>query len=215
MSEFDKDRSGQARSVFNGLWIVLGPILALGAVAFAMGMIAGAREAGGSHSAAFYLVLALAVLVLAAAVWLTLRILPAYKLPRSPRMRQGRLILYASALIGVVIGAASILFQGDDPRGMLRIVTGAAPIPQALAWLLVAGMIVSLVLSVRWHRLLDEHERAAYDFGAVAAIYVYFTLSVIWWLLWRAEIAPAVNGVAIFAITTLTWIFGWLVRRYR
>ena len=80
---------------------------------------------------------------------------------------------------------------------------------------LFAGIIVSLVLSVRWHRLLDEHERAAYDFGAVAAIYVYFTLSLMWWVLWRAALAPAPDGVAIFAIVTAVWLLGWLIRRFR
>lgn len=215
MTELDNHRPGPARTALGGLWLILAPILAIGAIAFGVGIIAGAVQAGGRHGAGFYIAIALAVAILAGAVWLTLRILPSYKLPRSPRMRQGRVLLYASGAMGVVIGAASILFQRDDPRGMLRIVTGEEPIPQALAWLLVVAMAASLLISIRWHRLLDEHERAAYDFGAVAAIYVYFSFSVIWWLLWRAQIAPAVDGVAIFIVTAATWVLGWLVRRYR
>jgi hypothetical protein len=215
MTEFHNDEAAPARTVLKGLWLILAPLLAVGAIAFAIGIIAGAQEASGSHGSGFYIALALAGLILAGAVWLTLRILPAYKLPRSPRMRQGRLLLYASALLGVAIGAASILFQGDDPRSIMRIVAGMAPIPQALAWLLVAGTGLGLIVSVRWHRLLDEHERAAYDFGAVAALYVYFAISIIWWLLWRAEIVPVVDGVAVFVVTTITWMLGWLIRRYR
>lgn len=215
MTDLDNDRPGRTPTVLKGLWFIFAPILAVGAIAFAVGMIAGAAEAGGGHSIGFFIALALAGLILVGCVWLTIRMLPAYRLPRSPRMRQGRLLLYGSGLTGIVIGASSILIQGDDPRGVWRIVTGADPIPPALAWLLVVGMVISLLLSVRWHRLLDEHERAAYDFGAVAAIYVYFAVSINWWVLWRAEIAPAINGVAIFVITTVTWILGWLVRRYR
>lgn len=212
MTELENDEPKPGRTVLKGLCFIFAPLLAIGAIAFAIGMIAGANEAGGPHGVGFYIALALAALILAGAVWLTLRILPAYSLPRSPRMRQGRLLLYASALMGVIIGAGVTLLQGGDPRG---VVSGVEPIPQALAWLLVLGLIVSLVLSIRWHRLLDEHERAAYDFGAVVAIYVYFTLSVGWWILSRAALVPAPDGVVIFVLTTVCWMLGWLIRRFR
>jgi hypothetical protein len=83
------------------------------------------------------------------------------------------------------------------------------------AILLVAGLAGALLISVRWHALLDEHERAAYDFGAVAAIYVYFALSAGWWLLWRAALIGEPSGMAIFFIVMTVWMLGWLVRRFR
>ena len=202
------------RSVLRGLWFIIAPLLALGLLAMGAGIVVGAVHAG-KFGTGFYLALGLAALVIIGAVWMIRRILPAYALPRSPRMRQGRMLLYLAGLVGAVLGALMVLAQGGEPRSTMAILRGEAPLPQAVALILAAGVLLSLVLSVRWHALLDEHERAAYDFGAVVAIYLYFGLSTLWWLLWRAALVPAPDGIVIFALVTAAWIAGWLVRRFR
>lgn len=202
------------RQLMRDVWLIVAPILAVGLLALSMGIVAGAFSAG-KFGFGFWVALGLAAAVFAGTVWMIRRILPAYKLPRSPRMRRSRLALYASGGIGIVIGALIILIQPGEPDAVLDMLQGRNPLPLPIVALLFAGLAASLVLSVRWHRLLDEHERAAYDFGAVAAIYAYFFLSIGWWLLWRAALVPAPDGIAIFASVMMTWMVGWLIRRFR
>lgn len=212
---FDESQPRKSeRPLLKGIWFVLVPFLAIGLLAMGAGVVVGALQAG-RFGLGFYLALTLAAAVLIAAVWLIRRNLHAYALPRSPRMRQGRLLLYIAGLTGAVLGALMIAAQGGEPRSMTAILRGEAPLPQAVALILAAGVVLSLLLSVRWHRLLDEHERAAYDFGAVVAIYLYFGLSSLWWLLSRGDLVPAPDGVAIFFAVTAAWLAGWLVRRFR
>ena len=210
----DSNPRDHERPLLRGIWFVLAAFLAIGLLAMAAGVIVGAIHAG-KFGVGFYVALGLAALVLAAAVWLIRRILPAYALPRSSRMRQGRVLLYVAGATGAALGAVMAAVQGGEPQAMLAILRGEAPVPQAAALILAAGVIFSLILSVRWHALLDEHERAAYDFGAVIAIYLYFGLSSLWWLLWKAALLPTPSGVAIFFAVTAAWLAGWLVRRFR
>ena len=214
MTYDDTERGVRGRPILKGVWYILAPLLAIGLLAMGAGIVVGAFDAG-KFGTGFFIAMGLAALVLIGAVWLIRSILPAYALPRSPRMRQGRMLLYVAGLLGAILGALMVAAQGGEPTAPLAILRGEAPLPQAVALLLVAGVVISLVISVRWHRLLDEHERAAYDFGAVIALYAYFAISTLWWLLWRAALLPAPDGVAIFALVTAVWMIGWLVRRFR
>lgn len=212
---FDQQQDEDApRQLARGLWFILAPALALGLLAMAAGMIVGAMSTG-NYGTGFWIAVALAIAVLAGTVWMIRRILPSYALPRSPRMRKSRLLLYIAGGLGAVFGAILVIVQGPDPDSTMAMLRGEDPIPQAAALLLAAGVGISLALSVRWHALLDEHERAAYDFGAVAAIYVYFTISTVWWLLWRAALVAPPDGIVIFFIVMAVWMVGWLIRRFR
>lgn len=130
-------------------------------------------------------------------------------------MRQARLLLYLAGLLGALPGAVMVVLQGGEPLPAREIMRGEAPLPAPIAVVLAAGAVLSLVLSVPWHSLIDEHERAAYDFGAVVALYLYFALTALWWLLWRAALPPAPDGLAILIAVTTAWILAWLFRRFR
>jgi hypothetical protein len=210
----DSEHDTAPRQIGRALWLLAAPVLAVGMIAMAAGVVVGASSTG-TFGTGFYVALVLALAVLALAAWLIRRILPAYALPRSPRMRGARLTLYASGVVGILIGVLAIVLQPGRPQAFAEILTGPAPISPALAILFLAGFAASLALSVRWHMLLDEHERAAYDFGAVSALYVYFGLSAGWWVLWRADLTTAPDGLIIFATVTATWMVGWLYRRFR
>lgn len=202
------------RQIARGLWLIFAPVLAVGLLTFAAGIVAGAASAG-KFGVGFWIAIALAAAVVAGTIWMIRRILPLYTLPRSPRMRGARLALYASGLLGAAIGLVFAFVTPDEPGRVMDYLGGSSPLPLPAALLLLAGLVGALAISVRWHALLDEHERAAYEFGAVAAIYVYFTLSAGWWLLWRAELVAAPDWIAIFFIVMAVWMAGWLVRRFR
>lgn len=130
-------------------------------------------------------------------------------------MRQARLLPYLAGLLGALPGAVMVVLQGGEPLPAREIMRGEAPLPAPIAVVLAAGAVLSLMLSVPWHSLIDEHERAAYDFGAVVALYLYFALTALWWLLWRAALPPAPDGLAILIAVTTAWILAWLFRRFR
>lgn len=207
----EKPRSALATTLI----FVLAPLAVLFSVAFAAGMIVAGLEKQGVPSLAYFAILALAVTVGVAAVWLMWRNRPAFQLPTSPRMRKSRIILYVCLALGVAIGAALVIAEGPRSADLTGLLSSSTPISPVAVGVLLAGFLASMVLSIRWHMLLDEHEMAAYNIGAVVGLYVYFTLSVLWWLLARGGLAPAPDGYAIFWAVMLAWIIGWLFKRYR
>ncbi len=197
------------------LIVVAASLVVIFALGVAAGMISAAASQGGSHSATFYLILVAVVAVAAGAIWLIFRNRAIVDLPASPRMRKSRIILYASGVVGLVAGMAMVLFEGSDTAGWRTLFASDEPISPAATLVLLAALIGGFGLSIRWHMLLDEHERAAYDFGAVVSIYLYFLLSAGWWLLARGGFAAVPNGYVIFWVVMVTWLIGWVVRRYR
>ena len=195
--------------------LIVASLVALFTVAMMAGMIAAASDHDGPHSAAFYAVFAVTLAVAAGALWTVYRNRTALALPASPRMRKSRILLYICLAVGLVVGMGLALADGQDAADLGALISPSAPISPAVALALFAALMVSIALSLRWHMLLDEHERAAYDFGAVAALYVYFMVSMGWWLLARGGFVPAPNGYVIFWLVTFVWAVGWLVRRYR
>ena len=197
------------------LVIAAAALVAIFAIGVVAGMIGAAMNHGGAHGASFYLILLAAVALAAGAIWLIVRNRAVMDLPTSPRMRKSRLLLYACGAIGIAGGMAFALVGGGGEMGVWALFSANEPISPMAALILLAILIVATVLSIRWHMLLDEHERAAYDFGAVVSIYIYFVLSTGWWLLARGGFAPAPDGYLIFWVVMITWLIGWVVRRYR
>ena len=179
------------------------------------GMIAGGAEHEGPHSARFYAVFVAVAAVAAGAIWVAFLNRTVFALPASPRMRKSRILLYGCLVVGLVTGMGLALAEGPDAADMGTLLSSTAPISPTAALILFAALVVSMVLSLRWRMLLDEHERAAYDFGAVAALYVYFLASTGWWLLARGGWVPAPDGYVIFWLVMIVWTIGWMIRRYR
>ena len=194
---------------------VLAGLIAIFAMGMAAGMIAAVFGDGGPYSMVFYGVLAFVALMFVGSVWLLVRNRSAISLPSSPRMRKTGVILYACLALGLISGVAIVVIEGPESFAIDTLVSPDPSISPAGAYFLLAALLATLVLSVRWQMLLDEHERTAYDFGAVAAIYLYFILSAGWWVLAIGGLAPAPDGVIIFWLVMAAWLIGWLVRRYR
>jgi hypothetical protein len=210
------DPATRPRSAFASTTIiVIASIVLLFMLAFIAGMIAAGMEQEGPHSAYYYVILGIAALMVLGTVWTIWRNLRSFSLPTSPRMRKTRILLYACIAVGVVAGAGVVIVDGPDASGLDTLFSATAPISAPAAIALVLTMLVATALSARWHMLLDEHERASYDFGAVIALYAYFIVSICWWLLARGGLAPAPDGYLIFWLVTILWVIGWAIRRYR
>ena len=186
-------------------------------VLFALGMSAGIVASASKHNGFSFKTTALflipTILVIAASIIIK-PALKASRLPKSPRMRQAQIATYGCIALGIVIGfilALSPQGSRSDPFAIFTAETTIAP-------LFVAGLIASMLvvcwLSILWLRNIDEHERAAHDFGAVLAIYSYFALSVGWWALWRGGFVIVPDGLIIFCIVLIVWTIGWLYRRF-
>lgn len=181
--------------------------------AYAAGMIVGGtrHDHQGPHSLAFYGEVLAAAMIAAGAVWVAVRNRSVLILPASPRMREAGLMLYLSAGVGLAASIALIWLMGADFG--LELFFTDEPLPAEAALILAAMFAAGIALSVRWFLLVDEHERAAHDFGTVTAFYAYLTISAIWWLLARGGLVYAPDGVLIFWLTLAVWIAGWAWRR--
>lgn len=127
-----------------------------------------------------------------------------------------RRLTIASGAIGGLLGgmlAIAGLASGDKSDGLSMF--SSAPLPPLLAAAVLAAIAVVIPISWVWHRSIDEHESAAYRFGALIGINVYFFLSAGWWIAARGGFVPAPDGVAIFLTTVAAWGLGWAWARYR
>ncbi len=76
-----------------------------------------------------------------------------------------------------------------------------------------ANAFLLSLLSLYWHKNADEFERGASGQGALAAIYTYAFIAPIWWILERADIAPAQEPMIVYLIVMGVWGLVWQVRR--
>lgn len=130
-----------------------------------------------------------------------------------PRSLVVRKVWVGSTLLGFIVAMVLVVSSGQ-PVTPSTILYSDAPIPPLAAWFLLGATTLTLLLSWVLHRNMDEHEAAANGFGAMLAIYAYFTLSVGWWIAWRGGLLIEPDGKAIFWAVMLVWGVGWLWRKY-
>lgn len=188
--------------------------VALVTITFLAGLTVGVAERGAISTTALFGFIA-GFAVLAGSGFIAFRTRPDLSLPKSPKMRTNRILLYVSLFLSLVTGIGLAVSDGGNSRDFGILLNVTSPISQSAAILLIFAMIVVLALSIQWHASLDEHERGAYNFGAVTALYSYFGISVVWWLAWRGGMAPSPDGFVIFWAVTIIWMLGWLYRRFR
>ena len=197
----------------NTIRLVGASLLAL----FALGMIAGIIASASKHNGFSLKAIALLIIpiLLVTAAWRVITpALKASRLPKGPRMRQAQIALYGTFSLGIVIG----LLLAFNPKGNimnpLAIITATTTISPLIVVGLIASTLVGFWLSVLWLRNIDEHERAAHDFGAVLSLYSYVALSAGWWILWRGGFVNVPDGLVIFCTVIVIWTIGWLYRRF-
>ncbi len=137
---------------------------------------------------------------------------------RGPSERANHRLLAICGGLGGAIGLATAvvaLQQRHGPNGA-NVSLLTTPLPAWLAVVIaVLWGVVLPVISWRWHRVVDEHEREAYRDGAIAGYYVIGVGAPVWWFLWRGGLLPAVDAfwlyVAVMTVSGTVWIW----RKYR
>ena len=157
-----------------------------------------------------------ALVALAAAAWVVVLLRRGRPVgPEARGVTTARRMVVVSGAIGGVIGvllALAAIGRGGEPAFAPF---SSAPLPPWLAAAAIAVLVLVIPVTWIWHRNIDEHESAAYRLAALIALYVYFWLSMVWWLAARGGFLPAVDGMAIFAATIAVWGLAWAWARFR
>ena len=200
------------------LWIILsgfGIIMILGAI---VGFLsAHMSDGGGPLNTAGYAILAAfisAILLLAFAIWRL-----SHQMKRSEQKVPQREKVYNRFVIG------SFIFGGVT--GLVLAMTGSFdeteaglisndPMSPMLAIILsIAIGVIAPAITLYWHKhAVDEQEEAAYRFGALIAMYAFWFIAPVWWLLWRGGILPEVNGITLYFMTTFVALIVWFWKKY-
>lgn len=132
------------------------------------------------------------------------------------RERASRNILIGCGVLGGLIGLGLAASSGIGADGDTLSLMSEAPIPPVIAILLAAVILLILpAISFYWHRVIDEHESAAYRDGAIAGAYLFMTLAPAWWFLWRGGLVPEPNGVLIYFAFNFVFLAMWFWKKYR
>jgi hypothetical protein len=202
--------------------VALGGFGALLGVGVITGFIAAHRDhGGGAMSVRDLLILAgagLFVLGCLYAGWRagrSLRAASAVDGPPTPREGRYRLVMILAALLGGAISLTLVL-QNDTLTGSpLQLLDGPLSPGVAIALALLVGVLLP-ALSIYWHlRAIDEQEAAAYNKGALFAMYAYWVGAPVWWLLWRGGLVAAPDGVLIYVATAVIATVTWFWAKYR
>jgi hypothetical protein len=202
--------------------IVLGGFGALLGVGVITGFIAAHQEhGGGPMSVRDVLILAgagLFVLGCLYAGWRAVRSLRTTSVasgPPTPREGRYRMVMILAGVLGGAIGLILAL-QDDTLTGTpLSLLNGPLSPGIAIALALLVGVLLP-ALSIYWHlRAIDEQEAAAYNKGALFAMYAYWVGAPVWWLLWRGGLVAAPDGVLIYLATAVIATVTWFWVKYR
>ncbi len=156
------------------------------------------------------------ILVLAFAIW---RLFQQTKqsgerLPRRERLNNR--IIWGCGIFGGIIGLALALTDNMGAANEPSLFA-SGPISPVLAVILASAIGVVLpAITFYWHKhVVDEQEDAAYRAGTLIAIYAFWFIAPVWWLLWRGGILPSPNGVALYFMTAFIALIVWFWKKYR
>lgn len=117
----------------------------------------------------------------------------------SPRKRLYWISLTLSGALGFV--AAMVMQAGTaGTDGLFSNAAMAPMVAIGLSALWVVGLTIALTL---YHRTIDDHERRAYHLGGLAGFYAFVFPCPVWWVLWRADLAPPVEAMPLFALSVI------------
>lgn len=216
MTDGDEMGGNNARRV---LWIIVagfGIIMTAGAIAGFLAEV-NAHNEGPLSTAG---IVALAVFVgiiggLAYTIWRNVKSIRISSEPIGRREKLNNWVYVVSGLLGGFI--AIILLLSGDISAQSPNIFESSPISPTVAIILALTIGVLLpILTWYWHaKVVDEQEEAAYRTGALLAIYGFWFVAPVWWLLWRGSILPAPNGVALYLMTTFIALIVWFWKKYR
>lgn len=115
----------------------------------------------------------------------------------SPRKR----LYWVSVILSGALGFVAAMVLQTGSQGADGLLSNSAMTPNVaigLSLLWIVGLVVALVL---YHRTIDDHERQAYHLGALAGFYAFVMPCPVWWVLWRADLAPPVDAMPLFALS--------------
>ncbi len=204
------------RSVFWMMLAGIGIVMTSGAIA---GYLAEHQaQGGGPLGTSGIVVMAIFVAIIAGLSFFIWRSGIALRGSKARMLRREKLnqrITVACALLG---GAIAIVLMVASPSidGSPNVLSDGAIAPWLAVLLSIIIGVGLPIVSYYWHkRVIDEQEEAAYRAGALFAIYAFWFIAPVWWLLWRGGILPAPNGVALYLMTTFVALIVWFWKKYR
>ena len=215
---FDGDEKTGSTNQRN-IWMILcglGIVMLLGAIT---GFLSQHNDQGGGPLDSLGLVIlgvfVTVILILAFAIWKMFQKvkLSGEKVPRREKLYNR--ILIGCGLLGGVIGLALAVTDnlGADEASLFA----SGPISPVLAIILSGAIgIIFPAVSIYWHKhVVDEQEEAAYRAGALFAIYAFWFIAPVWWLMWRGGMLQEPNGVALYLMTAFVAVVVWFWKKYR
>lgn len=133
----------------------------------------------------------------------------ATQMPR--RERASLQFLTVSLLVGAIIGGVTALLSAETDW----LVDGSGTFPPALA--IGATLVILTVgpwITLRWWKMIDEHEQRAYTDGANVAGHFVLLGGSAWWILSRAMLAPQPDVTVLLIGMSFVWTGVWLYRKY-
>ena len=215
MAKLDEETSNGRRI----LWMMLaglGIIMTAGAIA---GFLAGHKaEHGGDLSVTATITLIAFVAIaggLGYSIWRNASLMKRDAEPLTRREKLNSRMLIGSGVFGGLIAAA--LMASGEIGGQSPNIFSSDPIAPAVAIsiALLIGVLAPLS-SWYWHmRVVDEQEADAYRSGAMLAVYAYWFVAPVWWLLWRGGLVPAPDGIVLYMMTIFIAVIIWFWKKYR
>jgi hypothetical protein len=215
MFDADEDAGSNGKRI---LWMSLcgfGIIMLLGAIT---GFLSAHMEEDGSAlNTTDYAILAAFIsvtLVLAFAIWRLFRQMKRSDQKVPQREKVYNRFLIGSFLFGGVTGLI-LAMTGSFDETEAGLISNDAMSPMLAIILSIALGVIVPAITFYWHKnLVDEQEEAAYRFGALIAMYAFWFIAPVWWLLWRGGMLPEIDGIALYFITIFVALIVWFWKKY-
>ncbi len=216
MTEVPENERANGRRI---LWMALAGFAAIMVAGAIAGFVMEHRSNGGSVSSPTALVIVAGMVAmlggLAYSIWRNAQQIKTSDEPLNRREKLNQQIVIGCGIVGGMIGL-TMAIGGDIGGGDPDVFSNGPIVPSIAVLLAVLIGFFMPVISWYWHNhVIDEQESDAYKSGALLAIYAYWTISPVWWILWRGGMVAAPDGVAIFMITIFTALAVWSWKKYR
>lgn len=200
------------------LWMILcgfGIVLLSGVIT---GFLSASMEEGGSALKMLdYAILATLISVtflLAFIIWKLFQRMKSSNEKMPQREKVYNRFLIGSFLFGGVTGIVLALSGSFDSTEASLISNNAISPMLAIILSISIGIIVPAI-TFYWHKnVVDEQEEAAYRLGALIAMYAFWFIAPVWWLLWRGGMLPEVSGIILYFITMFVALIVWFWKKF-